>query len=210
MTSARILPGFWLDRQNTNAESAIFHQWEQLEASGCIENFRIAAGESEGFRIGWFFADSDAYKWLDAAARIIPTHPNPRLKSLVDDFIALLSRAQMPDGYFYTYNQIHFPGTRWTNLQIEHELYCHGHLIEAGVSHYEATGSSLLLDISRRAADRIVADFLGKGPEFTPGHQEIEIAFLRLYQVTKHTPYLEMARQFIEQRGRIPFFPYRF
>ena len=95
----------------------------------------------QGFRIGWFFADSDAYKWLDAAARIIPTHPNPKLKSLINDFIGLLSRAQMPDGYFYTYNQIHFPGTRWTNLQIEHELYCHGHLIEAGVSHHEAAGS---------------------------------------------------------------------
>ena len=79
------------------------------------------------------------------------------------------ARAQMPDGYFYTYNQIHFPGTRWTNLQIEHELYCHGHLIEAGVSHHEAAGSQTFYSIlSRTAADRIVADFLGKGPELHP------------------------------------------
>jgi DUF1680 family protein len=206
MNRARILPGFWLDRLNTNGESAIFHQWEQLEASGCIQNFRIVVSEVDGFRSGWFFADSDAYKWLDAAARIIASHPNPRLESLMDDFIDLVSRAQMPDGYLYTYNQIHFPETRWANLQIEHELYCHGHLIEAGVSHHEATGHSDLLNISCLAADRIVADFMGKGPKFTPGHQEIEIALLRLFQITQHSPYLEIARQFIEQRGRNPFF----
>jgi DUF1680 family protein len=124
----------------------------------------------------------------------------------MDAFIALLARAQQPDGYLFTYNQIHFPGTRWTNLQIEHELYCHGHLIEAGVSHYEATGRTDLLTIARRAADRIVDDFRGKGANHTPGHEEIEIALLRLYQVTDEKSYLEMARQFIEQRGRDPFF----
>jgi DUF1680 family protein len=120
----------------------------------------------------------------------------------MDDFIALIGRAQRPDGYIYTYNQIDFPDTRWTNLQVEHELYCHGHLIEAGVSHYEATGRSDLLEIARRAADRIVADFKGKGPASTPGHQEIEIALLRLYQLTAQADYLDLARQFVEQRGR--------
>lgn len=214
MSRAKILPGFWCDRLEINAKSAIFHQWEQLEASGCIENFRIAAGDVDGFREGWFFADSDAYKWLDAAARIYASHPDtstgslqrPRLATLMDDFITLLARAQEPDGYLYTYNQIHFPGTRWVNLQIEHELYCHGHLIEAGVSHHEATTRTSLLEIARRAADRIVEDFTGKGSEHTPGHEEIELALLRLYQVTRHTPYLDIARQFIEQRGRNPLF----
>jgi hypothetical protein len=203
---ATILPGYWYDHLAINATSAIFHQWEQLEASGCIENFRIAAGDVDGLREGWFFADSDAYKWLDAAARAYASHPDPKLASLMDDFIALLARTQDPDGYIYTYNQIHFPDMRWVNLQIEHELYCHGHLIEAGVSHYEATARTDLLDIARRAADRIVEDFSGKGPAYTPGHQEIEIALLRLYRVSQHTPYLDMARQFIEQRGRDPFF----
>jgi DUF1680 family protein len=206
----KITDGFWYDRLEVNAKRAIFHQWDQLVASGCIENFRIAAGEMDGFREGWFFADSDAHKWLDAASRIYALHADPstrlKLGALMDGFISLLARAQQPDGYLFTYNQIHFPGTRWVNLQIEHELYCHGHLIEAGVSHYEATKRTELLIIARRAADRIVADFFGKGPAYTPGHEEIEIALLRLYQVTNHRPYLDMARQFIEQRGRDPLF----
>jgi DUF1680 family protein len=202
MNRTTILPGYWYDRLAVNAEAAIFHQWDQLVASGSIENFRIAAGEAEGFREGWFFADSDAFKWLDAAARVYQYRSDPRLADLMDEFIGLIGRAQQPDGYIYTYNQIHFPDSRWTNLQIEHELYCHGHLIEAGVSHLEATGRSELLEIAKQAADRIVVDFKGKGPEHTPGHQEIEIALLRLYQITRQTDYLEMARQFIEQRGR--------
>ncbi len=203
MSKAAILPGYWHDRLAVNSKTAIFHQWDQLVASGCIDNFRIAAGQLEGFREGWFFADSDAFKWLDAAARVHGNQPGPHLAELMDEFIRLIGEAQQPDGYIYTYNQIHFPGTRWTNLQIEHELYCHGHLIEAGVSHHQATSRVDLLEIARRAADRIVADFRGKGPKYTPGHQEIEIALLRLHQATAETKYLEMARQFIEQRGRI-------
>src|SRR5215213_11701504 len=122
---------FWSPRLAVNAQKAIFHQREQLEATRCIENFRIAAGEADGFREGFYFADSDAYKWLDAAARIHALYPDPELVSLMDSLIALLARAQAPDGYLFTYNQIHFPGQRWVNLQIEHELYCHGHLTES-------------------------------------------------------------------------------
>jgi len=197
---------FWYQRQQVNARQAIFHQWRQLEKYGCIENFRIAAGLSDKPREGLFFADSDAYKWLDAAARIQRDFPDPRLAQLVDGFIALLAQAQMPDGYLFTYNQVHFPGTRWHNLQIEHELYCHGHLIEAGVSHYQASGRSDLLEIAVKAADRIVSDFRGKGATFTPGHEEIEIALLRLHEVTGRATYFELARQFVEQRGRDPLF----
>jgi len=203
---ATIRRDFWFERQRVNAQSAIFHQWQQLETYGCIENFRIAAGLSSRPREGQFFADSDAYKWLDAAARIQRDFPDPRLGELVDDFIALLAKAQMPDGYLFTYNQVHFPGVRWHNLQIEHELYCHGHLIEAGVSHYLASGRSDLLKIAINAADRIVSDFRGKGTDFTPGHEEIEIALLRLHEATGQAAYFELARQFIEQRGRNPLF----
>jgi hypothetical protein len=193
---------FWLNRLKVNAQQAIYHQWEQLEASGCIHNFRIAAGQAQGFREGWFFADSDAYKWLEAACRIWASRPEPRLGALMDDLIQLIAAAQMADGYIFTYNQIHFPATRWENLQIEHELYCHGHLIEAGVSHYQATWRTDLLQVARRAADRIVADFSGKGAAYTPGHEEIEIALLRLHQLVQDgTAYYEMARQFLEQRG---------
>lgn len=203
----KIVDGFWSKWMDVNAHQAIFHQWEQLEASGCIENFRIAAGQVTGVRQGWFFSDSDATKWLEAASRIGGPQPEPRLARLIDDFIELLTKAQTPDGYLFTYNQIFFPGQRWQNLQIEHELYCHGHLIEAGVTHFETSGRTDLLEIARKAADRIVTDFRGRGPSFTPGHEEIEIALIRLHKVYPGKgEYLNLARQFIDQRGRHPFF----
>src|SRR5512135_2407073 len=87
---------FWSPRLAVNTEKAIFHQWEQLEATRCIDNFRIAAGEKEGFREGFYFSDSDAYKWLDAATRVYALQPDPRLGSRMDSFIALVARAQMP------------------------------------------------------------------------------------------------------------------
>jgi DUF1680 family protein len=184
---------FWNPKLEVNAAVSIFHQWDMLEASGCIDNFRIAAGEKQGFRTGWFFADSDATKWLDAASRIERNQHDPRLCTLMDSFIELLGHAQMEDGYLFTYNQVHFPGQRWVNLQIEHELYCHGHLIEAGVSHYQATGRQEMLQIARKAADLLVRDFLHGGPAGTPGHEEIEIALLRLYEVTRHELYWNLA-----------------
>jgi DUF1680 family protein len=204
-----ITDGFWEPRLRLNAQKAIFHQWEQLEKTGCIENFRLVADGMEGIREGFFFADSDAFKWLDAAARIYASWPSEELKSLVDGFVDLVSRTQTEDGYLYTYNQLFFPGMRWTNLQIEHELYCHGHLIEATVSHFQATGERALLDIGVKTANLLVREFMDAGPTGTPGHEEIELALIRLYQVTQNQAYLELAQHFIEQRGRItPFIPY--
>jgi hypothetical protein len=116
-------------------------------------------------------------------------------------------RFQEAGWHLFTYNQIHFPDQRWVNLQVEHELYCHGHLIEAGVSHYEATGRRDLLDICIKAADLLVRDFLNASNDKTCGHEEIELALLRLYRATAKEEYLELARQFVERRGRIPFFP---
>ncbi|HOQ69986.1 MAG TPA: glycoside hydrolase family 127 protein [Anaerolineaceae bacterium] len=194
---------FWKSRLNMNSEEAIFYQWEQLEKTRCIDNFRIAAGLKEGFREGYFFADSDAYKWLDAASRILARHPDPKLMALVDSFIELLSKAQCEDGYLYTYNQIHFGSSRWQNLQIEHELYCMGHLIEAGVSHFEATAKDTLLKIVRRTADLLVVEFMEANPLFTDGHEEIEIALIRLNRCTGTHDYLELARRFLARRGRI-------
>ena len=203
----RIIGGFWGNRLEMNAREAIFYQWEQLEQSRCIDNFRIAAGQIEGFREGYFFADSDAYKWLDAASRILATDHGPKLRRLVDDLITLLEAVQQPDGYIYTYNQIHFPGQRWVDLQIEHELYCLGHFIEAGLSHHLATGETRLLDLVRRAADLLVRDFMDVSPAYTDGHEEIELALIKLYRVTGERSYLELAQRLLDRRGRIPFFP---
>jgi len=202
----KILDEFWGPRLKVNAEKAIYHQWEQLEKTGCFENFRLVAEGKEGFREGYFFADSDAYKWLDAAARVYASFPSERLRIMMDDFIALIGRTQTIDGYIFTYNQILFPEMRWINLQIEHELYCFGHLIEAGVSHFSATGERTLLEICIKAADLLVGEFATAGPEETPGHEEIELALIRLYQVTDEISYLNLAEQFIERRGRIKGF----
>ena len=200
---------FWSPRLAVNATHAIFHQWQQLADTHCIDNFRISVGELDGFREGWYFADSDAYKWLDAASRILALHADPKLAALTDTLISLIARAQMDDGYIFTYNQIHFPNQRWVNLQIEHELYCIGHLIEAGVSHYDATGRNDLLNVCTKAADLLVRDFLNTSNDKTCGHEEIELALIRLYRVTQNENYLELARQFIERRGRTPLYGIR-
>jgi len=204
--SVTIRDGFWGPRLKVNASKAIFHQWDQLERTGCIENFRLVGGVGEGIREGFFFADSDAFKWLDAAANIHDSYPSEKLKNLMDYFIDLIGKAQTEDGYLFTYNQLFFPGIRWRNIQIEHELYCLGHLIEAGVSHFSTTGENSLLNLALKSADLIVKDFSGKGPTGTPGHEEIEIALIRLYRLTQNQIYLDQAENFLEQRGRIkPF-----
>jgi hypothetical protein len=203
----KIADAFWSPRLTVNARQAIFHQWRELEKSGCLDNFRLVTGDKDGFREGWFFADSDAYKWLEAAARIHAAAPDEPLKALMNECIDLFTRSQATDGYLFTYNQLHFPGQRWVDLQVEHELYCHGHLIEAGVAHREATGEITALNVAIKAADLVVRDFLNAGPEKTCGHEEIEIALLRLYRVTQTEAYLELARQFLERRGRISSFP---
>ena len=180
---------FWSPRLEMNATRAIDHQWEQLRKTGCFENFRLVADHAKGIRLGFFFADSDAYKWLEAAARVYATHPSSKLKGLMDDLIDLIGRTQEEDGYIFTYNQFYFPDIRWQNLQIEHELYCHGHLIEAAVSHYQVTTEDKLLKIAIKAADLMVDIFSSQGPRGTPGHEEIELALIRLYQVTGGKPY---------------------
>jgi DUF1680 family protein len=199
---SQLVNGFWKSWQEVNADTAIFHQYEQLERSGCIDNFRILAEGKDVFRRGWYFADSDAYKWLDAAFSILQNKSDPKLWGLTAQFVDLVEKAQSKDGYLYTFNQIHFPGKRWENLQIEHELYCHGHLIEAFVSGSQVDGFQDKIEIACKTADRIVADFLERGPAYTPGHEEIEIALLRLYEVTNENDYLNMAQQFLEKRGR--------
>jgi len=154
---------FWSPKLEMNASHALLHQWQQLENSGCIQNFRLVADKATpGIRKGWFFADSDAYKWLEAVVIGYAQLPSAKLLAHIDDFIALLHAAQQSDGYLYTYNQLLFPDSRWENLQIEHELYCHGHLIEAAVSHFQVTADNALLEAGSKAANLIVDNFRRK------------------------------------------------
>ena len=179
-----------------------------IPKSHSFENFRIAAGESRGEFSGWVFQDSDTAKWLEAAAYCLMRKPDPDLESKADAIISLVGRAQEKDGYLNTYFTVTCPERKWQNLQECHELYCAGHMIEAGVAYYEATGKTKLLQIGKRLADLIDSIF-GKGEgkrDGIPGHPEIELALVRLFRVTGEQKYLALAKYFLDFRGTDPDF----
>jgi DUF1680 family protein len=154
------------------------------------------------------FWDSDVAKWIEAASYSLGTHPNAELEAKVDEVISLLVAAQQSDGYLNTYFTVVEPEKRWTNLRDWHELYCAGHLIEAAVAHFQATGKRVLLDALCRYADYIDTVF---GPEpgkmrGYPGHEEIELALVKLYRVTGEKRYLQLSQYFVNERGRQPHY----
>ncbi len=205
---ARVTGGFWAGRLAASRNS-LLHQWEQFERTGRLDNFRVTAGMIKGFRKGFFYDDSDVHKWAEAASLALAAGPDREIEGRLSEYIDLVRRAAAPDGYLFTYNQCHFPGVRWKNLQIEHELYTMGHLVEAGVSHREATGRGDLFSLALAAGDLVARDFSNAGPSKTPGHEEIEIALVRLYRLTGRRDYLDTAQRFIEDRGRTRLFGLR-
>lgn len=206
---------FWSEYVRLVREVVIPYQYEALhdripgvEPSHAITNFRIAAGREQGEFHGFVFQDSDVAKWLEAAAYSLAIHPDADLESKVDEIVDLIAEAQQPDGYLNTYFTIKEPEKRWTNLTDCHELYCAGHMIEAGVAYYQATGKRKLLEVVCRFADYIDNVF---GPEEGKihgfdGHQEIELALVKLYEVTGQEKYLKLSQYFIDQRGTQPHF----
>ncbi|WP_457559344.1 glycoside hydrolase family 127 protein [Candidatus Harpocratesius sp.] len=202
---------FWNSVLHRNQEISIIHQWKMLELFGSIDNFRIVAGLKNkygaGFRRGYFYTDSDVYKWAEAASWLILLNPNNfQLKGYLDELIEIINQAQEKDGYLFTYNQFHFPNQRWKNLSIEHELYCLGHLIEAGIAHHHVDSLSILFVCAQKSADLLVHDFLHSSFFETPGHPEIEFALLKLYEITQKHDYFDLAQKFIEFRGKNRFF----
>ena len=212
LTDVSIDDQFWNGWIETNRETTLEYQYEQLESSGCLENFRrAAAGESGGFD-GMWFADSDAYKWLEAASYVLAggdvdsdagldESRRNELQERVDDVIDLVASAQEDDGFLNTYFALEEPDKRWTNLNMMHELYCAGHLIEAAVARYRATSDSRLLDVATRFADHIDAR-VDDEIDGAPGHQEIELALVKLARVTDEARYVELAETFVDRRGR--------
>ena len=195
------------------AEKILPYQWEALndripgsEPSHCLDNFRVAAGELEGHHQGAIFQDTDLYKWLEAVAFCVANGTGEKLLPLAEEAIALIGRAQEPDGYLNTYISVECPENRWTNLAEGHELYGAGHFIEAAVAYYQATGRDDALLIARRFADLIDRTFGAEDGKCHgyPGHQEIELALVKLYRVTGEARYLKLADYFIRQRGQKP------
>jgi DUF1680 family protein len=202
LDAVRLTGGFWARWQDTNRRVTLLHGYEMLEQAGNFHNLRLAAGLIEGKFRGFHFLGSDLYKWLEAASYAVGTNPDPVLQQKVDGVIDLIAAAQQDDGYLNTYYQVVNPAGRWTDLDFGHELYSAGHLFQAAVAHYRATGSTRLLDVATRFADLIASTFGPNLRQGAPGHPEIEMAVVELYRVTGKAAYLDLARFFIDQRGK--------
>ena len=204
LSAVSIRDSFWSPRQETVREVTLESVYENLESTGRIDNFRIAAGEASGGFSGRYYNDSDVYKWLEAACYALHTEDDPALRERVADVVDAIEGAQADDGYLNTYFSLVESGNRWTNLHGMHELYCAGHLFEAAVAHHRATGERRLLDVARRLADHVDDVFGPDGKRGYPGHEEIELALAKLYRTTGEQRYLGLARYFLDERGREP------
>lgn len=211
----RITDPFFLGRIETARNTAIPYMWKALNdqvpgvaPSHCIENFTVAAGLKEGKFAGFVFQDSDLWKWIEGVAYSLATHPDAALEAQADGVIELAAKAQQPDGYLDTYYIINGLDKRFTNLRDCHELYVFGHMFEAATAYWAATGKRRLLDVACRVADCVDAHF---GPEEDklhgyPGHQEIELGLAKLYEATGEKRYLALAKYFLDERGKQPYY----
>ncbi|NWF86133.1 MAG: glycoside hydrolase family 127 protein [Bryobacteraceae bacterium] len=202
-TDVEINDVFWAPRRETNRIASIPVNLANLEKAKNLQNLRLAARRATAGFEGPVFMDSDVYKALEAASYSLAMHPDPALEKALDDIIAVLAAAQHPDGYLNSYYTVKEPGKRWVNLRDNHELYCAGHLIEAAVAHFQATGKRNLLNVATKFADHIDSVF-GPPPKRMgyPGHPEIELALVKLWRVTGERRYFELARFFVESRGQ--------
>jgi DUF1680 family protein len=215
LQNVKINDRFWADRIELMAREVIPYQWDALNdtipgatPSHAITNFRIAAGESTDEFKGMLFQDSDVGKWLEAASYSLVNYPNPKLESIIEELIVLMGKAQQEDGYLNTYYIVAKPDQRWKDFSFGHELYCAGHLIEAAVAYYQVTEKRKMLDIMCRYVDYIDSIM---GPEESKmkvycGHEEIELALVKLFRVTGEERYLKLSQYFIEERGKQPSF----
>lgn len=203
-TDVTIEDSFWTPRLDTLQEVTIDAVYDNLEETGRLDNFRIASGEKEGEYSGRYFNDSDVYKWLEAACYLLSIDEDPALRARVDEVSNSITAAQEGNGYLNTYFTLVEPDKKWTNLHAMHELYCAGHFFEAAVAHHRATGKKQLLDVARRLADHIDDVFGPDEKRGYPGHEEIELALVKLYRETGEKRYLDLARYFVEERGRKP------
>jgi DUF1680 family protein len=185
--------GFWQARRRVNVERSIPTMLDLMEAHGIIDNFRRLSGRKQTPRKGPLYTDSDLYKWMEAVAFVLQSEDNPKLRATLDAIISDVAAAQEPSGYLNTNYVGDKVPLRFTEMHRSHELYCLGHLLQAGIAYYRATGDRKLLDTGIRFVDYLVANF---GPQKRPlltGHPELEMALVELYRTTGNRAYLNLA-----------------
>jgi len=203
--------GFWGRRARVNASRSLAAGLARLETSGVLENLRLAAGAADGAYHGKLpFLDTDVYKWLEAVSWQLQqpdaggwsAEESAEWSARAEEIIALVAAAAAPDGYIDSYTTVVREGERWADMAMGHELYCAGHLIQAGVAHRRATGRTSLFDLARGFADLLVAEF-GEGGRRVGycGHPEVETALVELSRETGNRAYLELAQRFVDLRG---------
>ena len=216
-TDVRLSDIFWAPRLETNRTVSIPYALRMNEETGRVDNFRKAARLIPGAYKGKRYNDSDVYKAMEGAAYTLLLHPDPGLEKTLDDLVTLIGQAQEPDGYLFTTRTIDpknpAPGSgpeRWSNLRVSHELYNVGHMYEAAVAHYLATGKRTFLEIALKNADLLLRTFgTGSGQRRGfPGHQEVEIGLAKLFRVTGERKYLDLAKFFLDERGHYHQGPY--
>ena len=207
LTDVTIDDDFWAPRRQTVRERTLPHQEHHLRTGGQFEALTLQwkPGDPKEPHPFW---ESDVAKWIEAASYSLATHPDPKLDASIDEAISLLAGAQQSDGYLDTYFLLVRPGEEFTDLMDAHELYVAGHLIEAGVAHHQATGKTNLLDIVIRLADLVDRE-TGPGGRIEggyDGHEEIELALVKLASLTSERRYLELAVRLLNNRGQDPYY----
>lgn len=193
----------WLERHKAATLPVCIDQIENQ--TGRIRNFENAALRS-GKHSGIYYDDSDVYKALEGMAYSLQNSPDPELEAKCDEWIAKFAAAQEPDGYINTFYTLTGLDKRWTNMT-KHEMYCAGHLMEAAVAYYYVTGKRQLLDVAVRMADHMMSEFGPGKRDWVPGHEEIELALVKLYGATGEWKYVEFADRLLSERGHGYFYP---
>ena len=193
--------GFWTPRLNSHKETTLKVCIDQIEnQTGRIRNFEKAAARLVGEHEGKIYDDSDVYKALEGMAYSLQNNPDPVLEAKCDEWIDKFAAAQEENGYLNTYYTLDEKNERWTRMDA-HEMYCAGHMIEAGVAYYNVTGKRKLLDVCIKMADHMMSVFGPGKRDWVPGHEEIELALVKLFQATGEKKYLEFAEWLIDERG---------
>ena len=201
-SQVNIIDRFWGKRLETNREITIPSVLEKCR-DGRISNFENATVLNKVNFKGVFYDDSDLYKVIEGIAHSLKNHPDTKLEKIADGIIDKIASAQWDDGYINTYYSLPVkqPEKRWGNMGKKHELYCAGHLIEAAIAYYQATRKTKLLDTAIKFADYVDSVFGPDKKRSVPGHQEIELALVKLYRLTKIAKYLNLAKFFLDERG---------